>query len=148
MRYARRLQSALNPKMTRYVQPPTPDSRSTQYQKEQYRKVAPDPDYWPKLWHKVASIQWSGFSREELASIKAPILIVAGDHDFVRVEHAVEAFNAIPNAELAVIPSASHFVLYSEQQRVIPIVKHFLEKPDNEAPLATAEAGYYPGETR
>jgi hypothetical protein len=49
---------------------------------------------------------------------------------------------------LAVIPSASHFVLYSEQERVIPIVKHFLEKPEKGLPLATAETGYHPGETR
>ena len=41
-----------------------------------------------------------------------------------------------------------HFVLYSEQERVIPIVKHFLEKPEKGIPLATAETGYLPGETR
>ena len=50
----------------------------------------------------------------------------------VRVEHAVEGFKAIPGAELAVIASASHFVLYSQQERVIPIVKHFLEKPEKD----------------
>ncbi len=78
---------------------------------------------------EVGSIQWGGFSKEELASIKVPILIVVGDRDFVRVEHAVETFKLIPNAEIAVIPSASHFVLYSEPERVIPIVKHFLSRP-------------------
>ena len=46
------------------------------------------------------------------------------------------------------IPSASHFVLYSEQERVIPVVKHFLEMPENSIPLATAGTGYHPGETR
>jgi len=110
--------------------------------------VAPDPKYWPKIFGKVGSIQWGGFSKEELASIKAPILIIVGDHDFVRVEHAVETFKVIPNAELAVIPSASHFVLYSEPERVIPVVKRFLEKPEKGIPLATAETGYHPGETR
>jgi hypothetical protein len=51
--------------------------------------VAPDPNYWSKLFDKLASIQWEGFSNEELASIKAPILILLGDYDFVRLEHAV-----------------------------------------------------------
>jgi pimeloyl-ACP methyl ester carboxylesterase len=97
---------------------------------------------------KVGAVKWQGFSKEELASMKVPILIIVGDHDFVRVEHAVETFEVIPNAELAVIPSASHFVLYSEHERVIPIVKHFLEKPEKGIPLATAETGYHPGETR
>jgi pimeloyl-ACP methyl ester carboxylesterase len=76
------------------------------------------------------------------------MLILLGDHDFVRLEHAVETMKHIPNAELAVIPSASHFALFSEPERVIPIVKHFLEKPQKSIPLATAGTGYHPGETR
>jgi pimeloyl-ACP methyl ester carboxylesterase len=111
-------------------------------------RVAPDPNYWPKIYAKVGSIQWKGFSREELASIKAPILIIQGDRDFVRLEHSVETVKLIPHAELAVIPSASHFALSSEQERVVPIIKHFLEKPEKQLPLATANVGYHPGETR
>jgi hypothetical protein len=57
-------------------------------------------------------------------------------------------FPSVPGAELAVIPSASHFALFSEQDRVIPIVKHFLEKHEKGIPLATAKTGYHPGETR
>lgn len=141
-------QAALNPETTRYDQPPTADTNDIQFQRESYKKVAPDPNYWPKIYEKVGSIHWNGFSKEELASIKAPILIINGDHDFVRVEHAVETVKLILNAELAVIPDASHFALYSEQQRVIPVVKHFLEKPKKRIPVATAAVGYHPGETR
>jgi pimeloyl-ACP methyl ester carboxylesterase len=141
-------QIALNPKTTHSEHSPTPDSRSIQFQRENYKTVAPDPDYWPKMFDKVGSIQWEGFSKEELASIKAPLLIIVGDHDFVRPERSVEGFKLIPNAELAVIPDASHFVLFSEQERVIPVVKHFLEKPEKRNRLATAETGYHPGETR
>ena len=142
------LQAAHNLEMLRFDHPPTHDSRDIQFQKESYKKVAPHPDYWPKFWGKVVSIQWEGFSREELASIKAPVLIVVGDHDFVRVEHALGTSKTIPNAELAVIPDAGHFVLFSEPERVIPVVKHFLEKPEKRFPLATAGMGYHPGETR
>jgi pimeloyl-ACP methyl ester carboxylesterase len=141
-------QIALNPPTTHFDHPPNADSRNIQFQRENYKKVAPDPNYWPKIFDKLGSIQWEGFSNEELASIKAPILILLGDYDFVRLEHAVETFKLIPNAELAVIPSASHFALFSEQERVIPIVKHFLEKPEKSIPLATARTGYHPGETR
>ena len=140
--------AAHNTEMLHFDYLPTPDSRSYEYQRERYKKVAPDPDYWPKIWQKVVGIRWEGFSSEQLISIKAPILIVVGDHDFVRVEHATEAFKRIPNAELAVIADASHFVLFSEQDRVIPVVKHFLEKPEKRLPLATAKMGYHPGETR
>ena len=138
----------LNPETTHYDEPPTAETRDVQFQRESYKKVAPDPNYWAKIYEKVGSIRWKGFSKEELASINAPILIVQGDHDFVRVEHSVETVKLIPLAELAVIPDASHFALSSEQERVMPIIKHFLEQPDKRLPLATADTGYHPGETR
>jgi len=141
-------QIALNPKTTHYDHPPTADSRNIRFQRENYKKVAPDPDYWPEIYGKVGSIRWQGFSKDQLASIKAPMLIVLGDYDFVSLKHAVETIELIPNGELAVIPSASHFALFSEPERVVPIVKYFLEKPEKSVPLATAEIGYYPGQTR
>jgi pimeloyl-ACP methyl ester carboxylesterase len=140
--------NTLDPETTHYDQTPTAETRDVQFQRESYKKVAPDPNYWPKIYEKVGSIQWKGFSKEELASIKAPILIIQGDRDFVRLEHSVETLKLIPHAELAVIPDASHFALPSEQERVIPIIRHFLEKPEKQIPLATASVGYHPGETR
>jgi pimeloyl-ACP methyl ester carboxylesterase len=140
--------NTLDPATTYFDHTPTSESNDIKFQRESYKRVAPDPDYWPKIYEKVGSIQWTGFSKEELASIKAPMLIVQGDHDFVRLEHSVETVKLIPRAELAVIPSASHFALSSEPERVIPVVKHFLEKSANQLPLATANVGYHPGETR
>jgi len=141
-------QIALNPETTHFDEPPTADSSYIEFQRENYKKVAPDPAYWHRIFTKIGSIQWRGFSNEELASIKAPILIVLGDHDFVRFEHAIETFKRISNAELAVIPDAGHFTLFSEPERIIPIVKHFLEKPEKRIPVATAGTGYHPDETR
>ncbi len=138
----------LNPETTHYDQPPTAETGDIQFQREGYKKVARDPNYWPKIYEKVGNIQWQGFSKEELASVRVPFLILQGDHDFVRLEHSVETVKLIPHAELAVIPDASHFALSSEQERVIPIIKHFLERPEQRLPLATANTGYHPGESR
>jgi pimeloyl-ACP methyl ester carboxylesterase len=66
----------------------------------------------------------------------------------VRLEHALETFRLIPNAELAVIPDAGHFAVFSEQKKVIPVVENFLKKPAKKIPIATGEMGYHPGETR
>lgn len=140
--------TAHNPEMLRFDIAPSPDSRDIQFQREKYKGVAADPDYWSTLWSKVTQIQWDGFSDDELASLKAPVLIAVGDRDFVRLEHAVEAFRRIPNSELAVIPDAGHFALFSEPQRVIPAIEHFLNKPLPQLPVATAGTGYHPGETR
>jgi pimeloyl-ACP methyl ester carboxylesterase len=141
-------QVALNPRTTHFDQAPTPESSYIQYQRENYKRVAPDPEYWPKIFDKLGRLQWQGFSKEELTSIQAPMLIVLGDRDFVRLEHAVESFNLIPNAELAVIPDAGHFTLSSEPEKVIPVVRDFLEKPEKRIPVATARTGFHPGETR
>jgi len=139
---------AHNPDMLRFDAPPTADDSAFDFKRETYKRVAPDPDYWASFWSKIASLKWEGFSRGELASITAPVLIILGDRDFVRVEHAVETVKLIPNAELAVIPDSGHFALYSEHEKVIPVVQHFLEKPETRIPVASASTGYRPGETR
>lgn len=139
---------AHNSAMLHFDRPPSPDSPGFRFQREAYEKVAPHPDGWAALWQKSVAISWRGFSEHELGSIRVPVLILVGDHDFVRVEHAVETSRLIPGAELAVIPDAGHFVLYSEPDRVIPIIRHFLEQPASRLPVATAAAGYYPGVTR
>jgi len=138
----------LDPSTTRYDQPPTAHTRDIEFQRESYQRVAPDPGYWPRIYEKVGAIEWKGFSAEELRSIAAPVLIIQGDHDFVRLEHSVRTLRLLPRGELAVIPSASHFALSSEPERIVPLIKHFLEKPDRQLPLATAALGYHPGETR
>jgi pimeloyl-ACP methyl ester carboxylesterase len=134
--------------MLRFDSAPTPDADAFQFQKQSYRRVAPHPDDWPKLWQKAVSIRWEGFSRDELLGITAPTLVAVGDHDFVRVEHALETFRLIPFAELAVIPDAGHFALYSEPEKLQQVVLHFLKKPVARSPIATAEMGYQPGRTR
>jgi|SRR5581483_959585 len=140
--------TALNMEMLHTTAPLAADSRAFLFQRESYQRVAPDPDYWPRFWNKASAIRWTGFSKAELAAISAPFLIVQGDRDFVRLEHAVETLKLIPNAELAVIPNAGHFALFSEPERVIPVVVDFLQRPEKSLPVATAEIGYQPGQTR
>jgi pimeloyl-ACP methyl ester carboxylesterase len=139
---------AHNPEMLRFGVPPTADAPCFDFQRQHYKKVAPAPDQWPALWSKVVSIPWRGFSREVLASITAPVLIALGDRDFVRLEHAVETLRLLPHAELAVIPDAGHFALFSEPARVISVIEDFLERPKRNIPVATAGMGYHPGRTR
>jgi hypothetical protein len=54
----------------------------------------------------------------------------------------------IPNAQLAIIPDASHFVLASEPERLLPTVAAFLDAPSDKLPIGTPKTGYYPGVTR
>lgn len=79
-------------------------------------------------------LEWKGFSRDQLQSIKAPVLITLGDRDVVRPEHAVEMFRLIPNASLAVFPGGDHFLLTTSPNTVLaPVVAFF------DAPLSNAK---------
>ncbi len=128
----------------------TPDSDLVKWEREEYQKVAPDPKQWPTVFAKAikSAIEWKGLSSDELKSIKAPILIVCGDHDLIPVERCAELSRMIPNAQLAVIPDASHFVLFSEPEKLLPTIAAFLDTPTPKAPLATLKTGFYPGITR
>jgi pimeloyl-ACP methyl ester carboxylesterase len=129
----------------------TPDHRSIQMEREAYERVAPDPSRWPTLFAKTTRPEaWKGFSRDELKSIQAPVLIAAGDHDVLvpGVEHHLEVSRLIPNAQLAVIPDAGHFVLYEDPEKLLSVVANFLDQPASAVPFATTISGYHPGETR
>jgi pimeloyl-ACP methyl ester carboxylesterase len=130
----------------------TPDHRSIQFEREAYERVAPDPSQWPRLFAKsrMAAGAWAGLSRDDLKSITAPVLIAAGDHDILvpPVEHHLEMSRLIPNAQLAVIPDAGHFVLHEDPEKLLPIIASFLDRPASRVPFATTISGYHPGETR
>ena len=80
--------------------------------------------------------------------MKNRVLIALGDNDFIRLEHALHAYAAIPNAELAVIPDATHFLLYDGPWKLEPIVAEFFAASDERLPFATIATGYQPGKTR
>jgi pimeloyl-ACP methyl ester carboxylesterase len=124
------------------------DGHPFEHEREGYQRVAPDPTRWSVLFTKVSAMEWQGFLPEELRSINAPVLVASGDHDSFPVEQFVEAFRLIPNAQLAIIPNAGHFVLCSDPEKVIPIVATFLDEPDYDVPFGTAVTGYHPGVTR
>ncbi len=47
---------------------------------------------------------FTDISERDIASIHAPALIIAGDHDVVRPEHAVEMYRAMQHATLVILP--------------------------------------------
>jgi pimeloyl-ACP methyl ester carboxylesterase len=125
------------------------DADFVKWPREEYQKVAPDPKQWPTLYDKATRslFAWKGFSPDQLKAIKAPVLIMCGDHDLIPVERCAEWSRMIPNAQLAVIPDSSHFALFSEPEKLLPSVAAFLDAPTPKEPIGTHN-GYYPGVTR
>ena len=71
---------------------------------------------------------FKGYSAAEVKSIKAPTLIMQGDHDGIRPEHAVEMWRLIPKAQLAIYPGGDHFMLFSSPDKILATLMPFLEK--------------------
>ncbi len=63
----------------------------------------------------------------DIATVQAPALVLVGDDDVVRVEHTVELFEALPEAQLAVIPGASHAVLKEHTDVCVRLIRRFLK---------------------
>ena len=90
---------------------------------EAYLRTAPNPGDFPRLVEKMKQLDTTPFAwpEEDIRAIAAPTLIVLGDSDGVRLQHAVEMFRlrgggvmgdlaGLPKSQLAVLPGTSHFV--------------------------------------
>ena len=63
----------------------------------------------------------------DLGRIASPTLVLVGDDDMVTLEHTNELYRAIPNAQLAVVPGASHLVVMEKPELLNRVVLDFLE---------------------
>src|SRR5699024_3742197 len=70
----------------------------------------PDPDHFFPFLERLQPVvhDWPGWSKEEVRSISAPTLLVLGDRDFVRLDHAAEMLELFPDGRLAVLPDTKH----------------------------------------
>src|SRR5215475_8954246 len=102
--------------------------------KEPYDRMAPDSKLWPILVMKIKRLDnlFNGYSAAELKAIKAQTLIMMGDRDAVRPEHAVEMYRLIPNAQLAVFPGGDHFLLFSGADKLLSTLLPFLNASSTE----------------
>ncbi|MER6343464.1 alpha/beta fold hydrolase [Streptomyces sp. NPDC001595] len=69
----------------------------------------------------------------DLAAVTARSLLVFSDDDLVTMRHAAEMYEALPNAELAVVPGTSHFLTQEKPALVNSLVLDFLTRE----PVAT-----------
>jgi pimeloyl-ACP methyl ester carboxylesterase len=65
---------------------------------------------------------------EELKVIKSKCLIMAGDKDEIKTEHTVKIFENIPNAQLAIVPNATHYLPRDNPKLFNEIILRFLKE--------------------
>jgi pimeloyl-ACP methyl ester carboxylesterase len=94
----------------------------------EYRRVAPDPDHFLALQDRVGPLvnDFEGWPAGDMRSLRARTLILAGDTDFIRLEHAIEMFQLIPDAQLAVLPNCLHMDMTRRPDQLLAIVGPFL----------------------
>jgi pimeloyl-ACP methyl ester carboxylesterase len=61
-----------------------------------------------------------------LADIPTRTLVMAGDHDVVATAHTVAIFEALPDAELCIVPNASHMLMLERPALVNAVLEEFL----------------------
>ena len=109
---------------------------------DEYVRIAPRPEDFPRLFAKKTEMdrQIKDLPADAISAIKAPTLLIIGDSDLVRPEHAVEMFRllgggvfgdtpaGLPNSQLAIIPGASHVSVATKANILVPIVTEFLDR--------------------
>jgi pimeloyl-ACP methyl ester carboxylesterase len=109
---------------------------------DEYLRIAPRPEDFNRLFAKKTEMdkQLKDVPAEAIRALEAPTLIIIGDSDLVRPEHAVEMFRllgggvfgdmppGLPASQLAVVPGTSHVSIISRADLVVPIVTLFLEQ--------------------
>jgi pimeloyl-ACP methyl ester carboxylesterase len=107
-----------------------------------YAAVAPHPEHWLALVAKVFQLdrQIQDWPPEVIRAINAPALVIIGDSDLVRPEHAVQMFRllgggvagdlvGLPQSQLAVLPGITHVGLVERADLLLPIIPPFLDAP-------------------
>ena len=114
---------------------------------EAYLRNAPRPGDFPRLVEKLKQLDTTEFAwpADDIRRIVAPTMIVVGDSDVVRLEHAVELFRLLgggvmgdlqgmPKSQLAVLPGTSHFMppgfgLLDRAHWLLELIPPFLDAP-------------------
>ena len=110
-------------------------------------RLAPNPHDFPTLVAKLKQLDLEPFAwpQEDIRGIAAPTLLIVGDSDVVRLEHAVELFRllgggvfgdlaGLPKSQLAVLPGTTHFMppgfgVLDRAEWLLPMLAAFLDAP-------------------
>jgi pimeloyl-ACP methyl ester carboxylesterase len=94
-----------------------------------YAEVSPDgaEHFRVVIERAAAAAEEPGRPPGDLAAFDRPALVIVGDDDFIDLRHAVDIYEALPDAALAVLPAASHLLLQEQHgDAMVGMVAEFL----------------------
>jgi pimeloyl-ACP methyl ester carboxylesterase len=137
----------MHPELLEMIPTITPEVFAGSPIEEAYLRTAPRPEDFPTLVAKLKQLDMEPFAwlPEDIRGIAAPTLLIIGDSDAIRLEHAVEMFRllgggvmgdmgGLPKSQLAVLPGTTHFVppgsgVLDHADWLVPMIGEFLEAP-------------------
>lgn len=138
--------SGIHPGLMEGLGEMTPDMMFGSPWHDEYLKIGPHPEHFARLFAKKTEMDRNtrDLSPEDIQAIKSPTLIIIGDSDLVRPEHAVEMFRllgggvfgdtpaGLPNSQLAILPGTSHVTVADRADLLLSIIPTFLATPVRE----------------
>jgi pimeloyl-ACP methyl ester carboxylesterase len=97
--------------------------------RSQYAHLSPHPERWPQLLDGLRAMWRSepSFSKQRLATIKAPTAIADGEYDeIIKREQTEQMSRDVPGAKLVLQSGASHFAMLQSPADFNRIVIEFL----------------------
>jgi pimeloyl-ACP methyl ester carboxylesterase len=97
--------------------------------RQMYAAVSPDgPQHFTVIFEKLTPL-WRGdpgIALADLADVTSPTLVLAGDDDVLTIEHAAALAQALPDAQLAIVPGTSHALPMEKPDLVNRLLLDFL----------------------
>jgi pimeloyl-ACP methyl ester carboxylesterase len=91
-------------------------------------KDNPNPKLLPQLARRMQKLLLTqpNLTYHDLEKIKCPTLIMAGDHDFIKMEHTSYIYENLPDGYLSIIPAGTHYCNKEKYQLVNTTILDFL----------------------
>lgn len=131
--------SGWQPAFTAMIPTMTPDMFVGGPMEEEWKKLAPDPEGFRAFAEKLIALEHEPMAWEEdVKTLEAPMLIIAGDADVSTLEHNVALFRLLgggemgdmgvplPASRLAVLPATSHTAVIGQVELLHGFIEPFL----------------------
>jgi pimeloyl-ACP methyl ester carboxylesterase len=128
---ARADEDAVDPRMIERVRNQDLDALAQQIKQKYIHH--PNPERLPEFLANMQNMLLTqpNWTADDLGHASTRTLLMGGDRDYIRQEHTLEMFRALPNASLCFVPSTGHTVPQQNPALFMEIVVGFLEAGDD-----------------
>ena len=93
-----------------------------------YAAVAPDPARFQESAARTSAMvhEFPGWTAAQLGALAVPALLIFGDRDFSPLSDVLEFYQMLPDAQLAVLPGATHMGVVQRPDDLLALVTRFL----------------------